>query len=155
MEEFTYQGKPDFNIQLKASGKEQKFLSGAWLEYYVKSEVDKIVKPYAEQTQQLYEVLPNLEIIFKDNSKAELDLLFALGPSIYCVEAKTRPGLANLKTFQNKIKPLGLETKSVMVVVLDKSEEECLKLSKALGNMPIIRLDRLEETLKDLLKLPK
>jgi hypothetical protein len=42
-----------------------------------------------------------------------------------------------------------------MVVVLDKSEEECLKLSKALGNMPIIRLDRLEETLKDLLKLPK
>ncbi len=155
LEEFSYQGSPDFNIKLKASGKEQKFLSGAWLEYYVKLEVDRIVLPYAVQIKQSYEALPNLQIIFKDDTKAELDLFFSLGNLIFCVEAKTRPDSEKLKTFRNRIKPLGLENTAILVIVLEESDDESLKLNSDLENMPIIQLDKLEETLKELLKLPK
>jgi len=155
LEEFNYRGKPEFDIQLKASGKEQKFLSGAWLEYYVKFELDRIVKPYAAKTGQPYEALPNLQIIFKDKTKAELDLFFALGESIFCLEAKTQPVLANLKTWLNRVKPMGLENKAIMIVTLDKSEKECRKLGQELGNITIARLDNLEPTIHSLLGIQK
>jgi hypothetical protein len=152
IEEPVYQPKPEYNLQLKATGKEQKYLSGSWLEYYVKQEIGRIARFYAERTGQEYEALANLHLHFKDNSKAELDLFFALGKRIFCVEAKLRPGQKDLETYLNRIKPLALDNKAILVVVVDKSEEECQKLSQALGKLRITRLDKLEQTITSLLE---
>ncbi|HEX2914494.1 MAG TPA: hypothetical protein VH186_27080 [Chloroflexia bacterium] len=151
LEEYSYQKKPEYTVRLKASGKEQKYLCGAWLEHYVKQEVARIVKSYGN-TKLRYEALANLEIIFKDTSKAELDLFFALGQEVFCVETKMRPSQAELENFLTRIKPLKLDNQALLIVVADKPEEDCQKLSQALGNVQIIRLANLEQSLTVLLK---
>ncbi len=154
LEESSYQGTPEYSLQLKATGKEQKYLSGAWLESYVRQEVARIVQLTTIHSGQRYEALSNLEVVFKDNSKAELDLFFAVGQTAICVETKMRPGLAELKTYLNRIKPLALalDTHNLLIVVADKSPEECHKLSLALGNVRIACLTDLEYTLTTMLE---
>jgi hypothetical protein len=146
LEECTYQPKPEYNFKLKPTGKEQKYLSGAWLENYVKQEVARLAQPFVLKSGQPYEVQPNLEISFKDNSKAELDLLFAVGQRVYCVEAKTHSSPKIIQTSLNRIEGLGLDKRAILIVVTDKSEEECLKLSQVLGNIRIACLPTLEKT---------
>lgn len=148
LEYYTYQPKPDYNFELKASGKEQKYLNGSWLENCVKLEIADLFA----QSKQLYEALPNLQIVFQDNSKTELDLLFCLGKQIFCIETKMRPSSAQLKKYLNTIKPLKLDSKAVLVVVVDKSEEECQKLSKESAGVKVIRLENLASTLLSLVK---
>jgi len=152
LEEYTYRGRPEYIIQLKASSKEQKYLQGAWLECYAKLEVVRIVQPYAVSIRCYYEALPNLEIIFKDNSKTELDLFFALGQLVFCLEAKMRPDHKNLEIYLNKIKPLGLDYTAIIVIVADKTEEECRELGQILGGVRIVRLTNFEQTLIALLQ---
>jgi hypothetical protein len=151
LEEYAYQGKPEFTIQLKATGKEQKYLSGAWLENYVRQEVARIAQAYL-QPDRRYEALSNPRIIFKDGSKGELDLFFALGQQIFCIETKMRPGQSDLTAYLERIKPLTLARKAILIVVVDKSQEECQKLSQALGKVQVIQLASLEPTLHFLLK---
>ncbi len=151
LEVYLNQGTPECLIQLKTAGKEQKYLSGSWLEYYVKQEVARIARRYHTQYSLSYEARSNLEIVFKDSSKTELDLFFALGQKVFCAEAKIRPNKAQLEAFLNRIKPLKLDHNSLLVVVADKTEKDCLELSQALGNLRIARLDNLEQSLTAML----
>ena len=150
-EETSYQGAPEYNIQLRTTGKEQKFLCGSWLEYYAKLEIARIVRSYITNTGQLYEALPNLKITFQDNRATELDLLFAVGMQVFCVEAKMRPSQADLTKYLDRIKSLELDKKALLILVADKTEEECQQLSQALGNVTIARFDCLEEKIASML----
>lgn len=147
LEEYTYQNTPELTIQLKATGKAKDYLNGPWLEIYVEWEVARIVPLH---TKHKYEALPNLNII-KDGKKTEIDLFFAVGQKVFCIEAKTRPKLKNLKNSLEGKKLLGLDRKAILVVVPDKSEAECQKLSQNLDNVRVARLDNLEQTLKSML----
>jgi hypothetical protein len=149
LESMTYQGTPEYNLNLKASGKEQKYLSGSWLEYYVKQEVERLAQLYSGQP---YTGLPNLKVVFKTGVKAELDLLFALGQTVFCVEAKLRPTLADLKAHVEKIRPLQLKHKQILIIVVDKTDEQCVELTSALGNVQIVRLANFEAHLSSLLR---
>jgi hypothetical protein len=153
LEVYTYQGKPDYDIQLKSTGKEQKYLTGAWLEVYVKLEVKRLLQPYAAQSKQLYKALPNLHVVFKDATKAELDLFFAVGKAVFCIETKMRPNLVDLQTYLKKVKPLGLPNQNILIVIADKSAEECLEMTQALNGVQITRLGELEKALKSLINL--
>lgn len=148
LEYYTYQPKPDYNFELLASGKEQKYLSGSWVENCVKVEVAHLFS----QNKQPYELLPNLQIVFQDNSKTELDLFFSFGKRIFCIETKMRPTSAQLKKYLNTIKPLKLDSKAILIVVVDKSEEECQKLSKEAAGVKVIRLENLQSNLLSLVK---
>jgi hypothetical protein len=152
LEIYTCKGVSNqLTFKLKASGKERNYIEGLWLESYLKQEVERIIRPYANSTQQCYEALPNLYITFKDGSKTELDLLFALGKKVFCVEAKMQPDLSELQGYLKKVKNLGLSNNAILIVVADKSEEECLKLSQGLGGVKVACLNNFEETLKSML----
>lgn len=152
LEEYSYHGSPDFKVQIKASGTEKKFINGAWLESSVRHEIVRIVEPYGENSKQQFKIWSNVEITCKDGAKRELDVLFALGKKVYCVEAKLKPDKEELEEWVKRVKPLGLENKFLLVVAADKSIEECQKLRQTLGNVAITGLDNLEQTLLELVK---
>jgi hypothetical protein len=62
------------------------------------------------------------------------------------VEAKTRSSPKIIQTSLERIEGLGLDKRAILIVVSDKSAEECLKLSQVLGNVRIACLPDLEKT---------
>ena len=147
LETFSYQGKPDFKIELKATGAELNYVEGVWLEKYIKQEMERIVQAYLTQPGMLYEALPNPKIVFSDSSNTELDLFFALGKRVFCVEAKMKPNAKDLTDYLSRITPLKLNPKQMLIVAADISEGDCKQLTGELG-ASVIGINNFEQDAK-------
>ncbi|MDB5078836.1 MAG: hypothetical protein JWP00_760 [Chloroflexi bacterium] len=144
LEKYAFEDGPENIIEIEVTGKDCGFLKGNWLERYVEYEVKRIVKKYTTYPGRAYEALSNLRVNINGKG-AEFDLVFAVGQKVFCIEAKTRPGQQDLKTSLNKIKPLKLDNRSILIVTAEKSIQECLKLTEVLGGTQVTDLSSLEQ----------
>lgn len=140
---------PGPGIQFKLASSGLNYLAGHWLERFVRLEFDRIAKNSGGKG---YEVKSNLLLTFENEEKAELDLIFATGNQVFCIEAKTYPGSKELKNYLKKIEPLRMNPQNLLIVTAERSPEQCQSLTRSLGGVQVIGLDKLEEALISMIK---
>ena len=152
LKSFSFQVLPENSIKLEFTGKDSSFLKGTWLERFVEQKVRRLLKDAVTKgALQQYQIRSNLKLSFKDNTEGELDLFFAVGKKVFCIEVKTYPSSKDLKDVINKLKPLGINDRNILIVTAEKSSEQCLKLTEVLDGVRVVGLANFEETLKTMI----
>lgn len=145
LEKLEFNGTSGEIIELKVAKKSQNYLTGEWFERYIEQKVKHILKKHCPANfPRRYQ--PNIKICSKDGLAIELDFLFALKQQIFCIETKTNTHLQELRNYLKRIEPLKLENR-ILIVVTEKSNQECQQLSQALNGTKVVGLDNFEEAL--------
>jgi hypothetical protein len=152
LKSFSFQALPENRVQLEFTGTDTGFLKGIWLERFIEQKMRRFLKESrAKGSIQEYKIRANPKIIFKDNTEGEIDLFFAVGEKIFCLEVKTFPSAKDLKDVINKLKPLELKDQNILIVTAEKSSEQCDRLTQALGGIKVVGLGNLEEAVNSMI----
>ena len=100
------------------------FLSGGWLEYYVRDKIIAIITTHPATLDMPYAFLKNARGILPNGSYCEFDFLLCLGEKIFWIEAKTGGYENFLQRYSRIAKLLNLNRLSSMLVCAERLEEE-------------------------------
>jgi len=150
LEEYRYFRSPKYLLTGKPSRnpKALNFLSGHWLERYVKAKLTKLIVSKASKKKFSY--LINPQIILPNGDNFELDILCEIENEVYWFEAKTGNYQRHIEKYSKMISVLGIKTSQVFMILLDVDFETASKLS-ALYNLSIISIENAEEKLLDII----
>jgi len=150
LESYRYRKAPHYLIHAKAAtlSKAQKFFGGQWLERFV---AQKVRATHAHVANEVggpvpFEMLINPQIQLPNGDDFELDVLFAIGQSIYWIEAKTGDYQRHVKKYSDFARTLGLDGDHSWMVLTDIRQENCANLS-ALFGMKVCNVQSFHESL--------
>ena len=92
------------------------FLSGGWLEHYVRDKVISILTTHPASLSMPYAFMKNPNILLPGSEPFELDFLLCVGESVFWIEAKTGEYMTYLPKYSRVAKVLGLGRGSSMLV---------------------------------------
>lgn len=150
LEQYQYFRSPTYLIKAKTTTlpKAQRFFGGQWLERFILQKVKAVyAQVSSEVSEQLaFEYLINPQIILPNGDDFELDILAAMGSSIYWIEAKSGDYQQHVAKYSKFARLMGLDPDHSFMVLADVPEDRCEALS-ALFSMTVCTLRSFEEKL--------
>jgi len=147
LEHYQYLRSPTYLIKAKTTTlpKAQRFFSGQWLERFILQKVKAVHAQVAsEVTGPLgFEHLINPQILLPNGDDFELDILAAIGSSIYWIEAKSGDYQQHVSKYSKFARLLGLDYDHSLMVLADMPEDRCDALS-CLFSMTVCNLSTFE-----------
>jgi len=109
----------------------QRFFSGQWLERFILQKVKEIHAQVASEGIRKLELeyLINTEIILPNGDDFELDILAAIGSSIYWIEAKSGDYQHYVGKYSRFACQIGLDPEHSFLVLAQESDGRCDELS--------------------------
>jgi hypothetical protein len=150
LEKYQYFRSPTYVIKAKTTTlpKAQRFFAGQWLERFILQKVKAVHAQVASEiTEELgFEYLINPQITLPNGDDFELDVLAAIGSSIYWIEAKSGDYQQHVSKYSKFARLLGLDYEHSLMVLTDSPDERCDALS-SLFSMTVCNLRMFEEKL--------
>ncbi|PIK87529.1 hypothetical protein SYN63AY4M2_12285 [Synechococcus sp. 63AY4M2] len=153
LEEYRYSEAPKCLLEARASRSKQalNFLSGNWLERYVRNRLIGLAK---RQTGKIdFPYVANVEVTLSNRDDFEMDLLFYVNDQLYWVESKTGKYKYRdkVKKYSKIASDLGLQRNQAIIVLTDVSQDAKTDLS-SLYHLSVISVDEVEATFERILK---
>lgn len=150
LEQYQYYRSPTYTIKAKTTtlSKAQRFFSGQWLERFILQKVKAIHSLIASEIPGglWFEYLINPQITLPNGDNFELDILAAIGSSIYWIEAKSGDYQQHVSKYSKFARLIGLDFEHSIMVLTDLPEDRCEALS-LLFSMTVCNLRTFEKTL--------
>ncbi|WAS06237.1 hypothetical protein LQF76_04945 [Gloeomargaritales cyanobacterium VI4D9] len=150
LEQYQYLRSPTYLIRAKTTTlpKAQRFFGGQWLERFILQKVKAVYAQVgSEVTEELgFEYLINPQITLPNGDDFELDILAAIGSSIYWIEAKSGDYQQHVAKYSKFARLLGLDFDHSFMVLTDVPDARCDALS-SLFSMTVCTLRTFEEKL--------
>jgi len=150
LEEYKYFRSPAYLIRAKTTTlpKAQRFFGGQWLERFILQKVKSVHAQVAAEVSGTltYEHLINPQIILPNGDDFELDILAAIGSSIYWIEAKSGDYQQHVAKYSKFARLLGLDYHHSFMVLTDVPDDRCDALS-SLFSMTVCSLRTIEDKL--------
>lgn len=150
LEQYQYLRSPTYVIKAKTTTlpKAQRFFGGQWLERFILQKVKTVHAIVAREFLDPigFEYLINPQITLPNGDDFELDILAAIGSSIYWIEAKSGDYQQHVAKYSRFARLLGLGSKHSFMVLTDVPEDRCEALS-SLFSMTVCNLQTFEERL--------
>ncbi|MBN2055458.1 hypothetical protein JW905_11080 [bacterium] len=150
LEYYQYVKSPVYLIKAKTTTlpSAQRFFSGQWLERYI---LQKVKGVHASLIIEFgggigFEYMINPQITVQNGDDFELDVICAIGKSIYWIEAKTGDYQQHVSKYSKFARSLGLDVDHSFMVLPDASSDRCEALT-ALFSMTVGNLRTFEERL--------
>jgi regulator of replication initiation timing len=150
LEEYRYSRAPKC-LKARASRSSQalNFLSGNWLERYVRNRLICLAK---RQTGKIdFSYIPNAKVTLSNGDDFEMDLLFHVNDQFYWVESKTGGYQDKVQKYSEIASDLGLQRNQAIIVLADVSQDAKTSLS-SLYHLSVISVDEVEATFERILK---
>ncbi len=130
--EYRYYRAPRCLVEARTSTapEAQAFLSGQWLERFVRQEVERAAAD--AQTKSLA-MLANVQVILPNNDDFELDLLVAMDGSLSWIESKTGAYQSYVRKYSRMAQLLGLGPSRSFLVLAAVPPAVCGDLSRMTG----------------------
>ena len=151
LEEYRYSEAPKCLLEARASRSKQalNFLSGNWLERYVRNRLICLAK---RQTGKIdFSYIPNAKVTLSNGDDFEMDLLFHANDQFYWVESKTGGYQDKVQKYSEIASDLGLQRNQAIIVLADVSQDAKTSLS-SLYHLSVISVDEVEATFERILK---
>lgn len=147
LEEYKYQKSPKFILYARPSRMPKclNFLSGQWLERFVKEQVIQLVQSINPQLR--YSYLLNPQIILPNGNDFELDVIFKIEEDIFWFEAKTGEYQRYVEKYSKMSSILNLDKEHSYMILTDVSENSTKALS-SLFKMTVVNIEEFAEQLK-------
>jgi hypothetical protein len=118
---FTYRRAPNCMIvaRLGRTPAAINFLSGGWLEHYIRDKVVSIVTTHPATMDTPYAFMKNPRIILPGGEDFEFDFLLLIGASVFWIEAKTGEYMDYIAKYSRVSKLLDLNRNSNLLVLVD------------------------------------
>ncbi len=151
LEEYYYQRSPKFLLYGKTSKSAPalNFLSGQWLERFIKEQVIDIIENTNSEVRYAY--LVNPQVILPDGADFELDVIFQVEDEIFWFEAKTGEYQRHVEKYSKMSSLMGLDEKHAYMILLDIPEAQTKTLS-SLFNMTVVNVEQFPEHFERSLK---
>ncbi|MGC8989204.1 MAG: hypothetical protein ACP5MD_03695, partial [Verrucomicrobiia bacterium] len=150
LEQYQYFRSPTYLIKAKTTTlpTAQRFFGGQWLERFILQKIKSVHGQLAAEVNGHldFEYLINPQIVLPNGDDFELDILAAIGSSIYWIEAKSGDYQQHVNKYSKFSRVLGLDYAHSMMVLTDVSDDRCEALS-SLFSMTVCNLKSFEETL--------
>ncbi|MFT0788209.1 hypothetical protein [Synechococcus sp. H55.10] len=151
LEEYRYFKAPRYLLVARPSRSSQalNFLSGKWLERYVR---DKLICLAASQAEKIdFSYITNAQVTLPNGADFEMDLFFHINDQFYWVESKTGEYQDKVQKYSKIASDLGLQKNQVFMVLTDVSQDVKTGLS-SLYHLSVISVDEVEATFEGILK---
>ena len=151
LEEYRYFRAPRCLLVARASRSRQalNFLSGNWLERYVRNRLICLAK---RQTGKIdFSYIANAKVTLSNGDDFEMDLLFHVNDQFYWVESKTGGYQDKVQKYSEIASDLGLQRNQAIMVLTDVSQDAKTRLS-SLYHLSVISVDEVEATFERILK---
>jgi hypothetical protein len=151
LEEYRYFRAPRCLLVARASRSRQalNFLSGNWLERYVRNRLICLAK---RQTGKIdFSHIANAKVTLSNGDDFEMDLLFHVNDQFYWVESKTGGYQDKVQKYSEIASDLGLQRNQAIIVLADVSQDAKTSLS-SLYHLSVISVDEVEATFERILK---
>jgi hypothetical protein len=151
LEEYRYFRAPRCLLVARASRSPQalNFLSGNWLERYVRNRLICLAK---RQTGKIdFSYIANAKVTLSNGDDFEMDLLFHVNDQFYWVESKTGGYQDKVQKYSEIASDLGLQRNQAIIVLADVSQDAKTSLS-SLYHLSVISVDEVEATFERILK---
>ena len=151
LEEYRYFRAPRYLLVARPSRSSQalNFLSGKWLERYVR---DKLICLAASQAEKIdFSYITNAQVTLPNGADFEMDLFFHINDQFYWVESKTGEYQDKVQKYSKIASDLGLQKNQVFMVLTDVSQDVKTSLS-SLYHLSVISVDEVEATFEGILK---
>ncbi|MFS8810832.1 hypothetical protein NW814_09915 [Synechococcus sp. R65.1] len=151
LEEYRYFRAPRCLLVARASRSPQalNFLSGNWLERYVRNRLICLAK---RQTGKIdFSYIANAKVTLSNGDDFEMDLLFHVNDQFYWVESKTGEYQDKVQKYSKIASDLGLQRNQAIIVLTDVSQDAKTSLS-SLYHLSVISVDEVEATFERILK---
>ncbi|MBR1672911.1 MAG: hypothetical protein IJ702_08285 [Fretibacterium sp.] len=121
LSDFAYRRSQQYSIIAKVNRTPDaiNFLSGGWLEHYIRDKVISILTTHPATLSLPYAFLKNPNIILPGGENFELDFLLCVGEKVFWIEAKTGEYMAYLPKYSRVSKLLGLGRTTAMLVSVE------------------------------------
>ncbi len=141
LEEYYYQRSPKFLLYGKTSKSSPalNFLSGQWLERFIKEQVIDLIENTNSDVKYAY--LVNPQVILPDGADFELDVIFQVEEEIFWFEAKTGEYQRHVEKYSKLSSLLGLDEQHSYMILLDIPEAQTKTLS-SLFNMTVVNVEQ-------------
>ena len=118
---FTYRRAPQYSIvaQVNRTPAAINFLTGGWLEHYIRDKVISILTTHPATVSLPYAFMKNPNIILPTGENFELDFLLCVGDKIFWIEAKTGEYENYLAKYSRVSRVLGLTRSTSMLVSVE------------------------------------
>ncbi len=149
LEEYRYFKSPKFILEARPSRSPDalNFLSGGWLERYVKG---KLVKVAGQQGKKV-SYLANAQVTLPNGNDFEMDLFFCVNDRFYWVESKTGDYHESINKYSSLASELSLQKSQVFLVLTDVDQDRKISLS-SIYRLSVIGVDDVEPTFVKILK---
>jgi hypothetical protein len=152
LEEYRYSEAPKCLLEARASRSKQalNFLSGNWLERYVRNRLICLAK---RQTGKIdFPYVANVEVTLSNRDDFEMDLLFYVNDQLYWVESKTGKYKYRdkVKKYSKIASDLGFQRNQAIIVLTDVSQDAKTDLSSRY-HLSVISVDEVEATFERIL----
>jgi hypothetical protein len=130
--EYRYHRAPHCLIEARTSTapEAQNFLSGQWLERFVRQQVTAAAA--AASCPEL-SLLANAQVVLPNNDDFELDLLAAAGGRVFWIESKTGAYQQYIRKYSQMARIFGIGSSSSFLVLADAPAAVCEDLSRMTG----------------------
>jgi hypothetical protein len=123
---FTYRRAPYCTIvaRLDRTPAAINFLSGGWLEHYIRDKVVSIVTTHPSTMETSYAFMKNPRIVLPGGEDFEFDFLLLVENSVFWIEAKTGEYMDYIAKYSRVSKLLNLSRNSNLLVLVDAPEPD-------------------------------
>ncbi len=125
------------------------FLTGHWLERYIKKEVQNSINKLNHSLKVSY--ISNPQIILPSGDDFELDILFSIEEEIFWFEAKTGEYQNYIDKYSKMAKLMKLDKNHCFMVLTEINEQDSVVLKKMFG-MEVVNVERFKEVFEISLK---
>jgi len=132
--------KNKIDVDIAEIHKATLFISGNWLEIFLRKEVALMLYKYADQIQS-FDLLAQVQLIKPDKSNTELDLLLMINNEVFWFECKTGTIGSYYDRFEKHRKLMGLDSEHSLLVVPDRHKHHAKIAMKRSGMSTIYATD--------------
>lgn len=121
LSEFAYRRSQQYSIiaRVNRSAEAINFLTGGWLEHYIRDKVISILTTHPATLSLPYAFMKNPNIVLPGGENFELDFLLCVGEKVFWIEAKTGEYMTYLPKYARVSKLLGLGRTTSMLVSVE------------------------------------
>jgi hypothetical protein len=151
LEEYRYSRAPKCLLaRASRSSEALNFLSGNWLERYVRNRLIRLAK--RQKAGKIdFSHIANAKVTLSNGDDFEMDLLFHVNDQFYWVESKTGGYQDKVQKYSEIASDLGLQRNQAIIVLTDVSQDAKTSLSSRY-NLSVISVDEVEATFERILK---
>ena len=124
--EFVYKRAPHYKIitRVDRTPKAINFLSGGWLEHYIRDKVLSILTLHPATHDTPFAFMKNPRILLPGDEDFEFDFLLMVGEKVFWIEAKTGEYLDFMSKYARVSKLLGLKQNNAFLVLVESPKAD-------------------------------